>query len=76
MKKKVLRAIARVILGISLSASGSFAAGAAFADPGMEERDRIYLYDEYTFEFPSARGGIFRALTYVVPGKEVFEKGL
>jgi hypothetical protein len=45
-------------------------------DTGMEERDHTYLYDEYTFEFPSSTGGIFRALTYVVPGKEVAEKGL
>jgi len=76
MKKRVLRALARVILGIFLSGSGSFAVAAAFADPGMEERDHTYLYDEHTFQFPSPSGGIFRALAYVVPGKEVFEKGL
>ncbi len=76
MKKRVLRALARVILGISLFGSGSFGVAAAFADPGMEERDHTYLYDEYTFEFPSSSGGIFRALAYVVAGKEVFEKGL
>ena len=41
----------------------------------MEEKDHFYLYDEYAFS-AAEDGGILQALTYVVPGKEVGEKGL
>ena len=41
----------------------------------MEEKDHVYLYDEYAFS-AAEDGGILQALTYVVPGKEVGEKGL
>jgi hypothetical protein len=41
----------------------------------MEERDRIYLYDEHTFP-PDEAGMVLIALTYVVSGKEGEEKGL
>jgi hypothetical protein len=40
----------------------------------MEERDRVYLYDEYTFP-PDEDGVVIIALTYVVSGREGEEKG-
>lgn len=40
----------------------------------MEERDRVYLYDEYTFP-PDEDGVVLIALTFVVSGKEGEEKG-
>jgi MoaA/NifB/PqqE/SkfB family radical SAM enzyme len=44
-------------------------AAAAFAD--MEERDALYLYDEHLFP-----DGKLLALSYVVPGKDIGEKGI
>ena len=36
---------------------------------GMEEKDHIYLYDQYAFP-PEKDGGVLLALTYVVPSNE------
>ena len=36
---------------------------------GMEEKDHIYLYDQYAFP-PEKDGGVLLALTYVVPSHE------
>jgi len=41
----------------------------------MEEKDHVYLYDEYAFSADKDEG-VLLALTYVVSGKEVREKGV
>ena len=51
-------------------------AASAYAGEAMEERNQTYLYDRFEFLPSGSEGTVLITLTYVVPGRDLQDKGL